>query len=203
MIFEFEDAIKEGDGERLTRVYKFALLLYKCYGHHKYAFVTLLHLVKVHAALTEQQSHSLVWNRFFNKYGGKGKNIPLDLRMEQLNKLLKTQLRALGSNINEKNAARVSNALEGLELLLHSIDKECILQQRKGYRSTGKDETTVKQIVTDLVDKKVFTRIPGREGYPSFPDFDINLLDGLNFKDLHSWMTGLLDKWALGKCENN
>ena len=78
--------------------------------------------------------------QIFQKYGGKGKNIPLDLRMDQLNKLLKNQLRALGSNINEKNAARISNALEGLELLLHSIDKECILQQWKGYRSTGKDE---------------------------------------------------------------
>ena len=58
------------------------------------------------------------------------------------------------------------------------------------------------EIVTDLVDKKVFTRIPGREGYPSFPDFVINLLDGLNYQDLHTWMIGLLDKWALRTCEN-
>ena len=94
------------------------------------------------------------------------------------------------------------NALEGLELLWHSIDNECMLQHRKRYCSTGKDETTVKQIVTDLVDKKVYTRIQGREGYPSFPDFNINLLNGLNYQDLHAWITGLLDKWALGTCDN-
>ena len=34
LLFEFEDAIKEGDGDRLLNVYKFALLIYKCYGYH-------------------------------------------------------------------------------------------------------------------------------------------------------------------------
>ena len=41
LLFEFEDADKESDGDRLLNVYKFALLIYKCYGHHKYAYVIL------------------------------------------------------------------------------------------------------------------------------------------------------------------
>ena len=63
-----------------------------------------------------------------------------------------------------------------MELLMHSIENECMLQQRKGYHSTGKDETTVKQTLADLVDKIIFTRITGRESYPPFPDCDIHLL---------------------------
>ena len=47
LLFEFEDAVKEGDGDRLINVYKFALLFYKRYGHHKYAYVIFLYLVKV------------------------------------------------------------------------------------------------------------------------------------------------------------
>ena len=42
------------------------------------------------------------WNRFYNKYGGRGRNIPLNLKMEQLNKILKKLLRGLGSNVDEK-----------------------------------------------------------------------------------------------------
>ena len=115
--------------------------------------------------------------------------------MEQLNKLLKSQLRALGSNIKENNAARVANAIEGLELLLNSIDRDCIMSTRKGHRSKGTDVNTVKQIVNDLMGKQVFMKLPEREGYPSFPNFKINLLDELDYRDLHSWMIDLLEKW--------
>ena len=46
ILLEFNDAIKEGDGDRLFDIYKMALLLYKAHGHFKYAYVVLLHLVK-------------------------------------------------------------------------------------------------------------------------------------------------------------
>ena len=46
ILLEFNDAIKEGDGDRLFDIYKMALLLYKAHGHFKYAHVVLLHLVK-------------------------------------------------------------------------------------------------------------------------------------------------------------
>ena len=95
LLFEFEDAIKEADGDRVHNVYKFALLLSKCYGHHKYAYVTLLYLVKIQAGLGD----SMKWNRFYNKYGWKGRNIPLHLKMEQLDKILKKLLRSLGSKL--------------------------------------------------------------------------------------------------------
>ena len=105
LLFEFEDAVKEGDGDRLLNVYKFALLLYKCYGHHKYAYVIFLYLVKVEAVLSQMQAASLKYNRFYSRSGGKGSNISLDLKMEQLNKLLKTLWRGLGANLNEDSAA--------------------------------------------------------------------------------------------------
>ena len=36
-MLDINDAIKEGDGERLMRLYKVALLIFKCYGCIKYA----------------------------------------------------------------------------------------------------------------------------------------------------------------------
>ena len=39
---DLQDAVKEGDGVRLMRLYSVALLYYKAYGHSHYAYSTLL-----------------------------------------------------------------------------------------------------------------------------------------------------------------
>ena len=197
LLFEYEDAVKEGDGDRLLNVYKFALLLYKCYGHHKYAYVIFLYLVKVEAVLSQMQAASLKYNRFYSRSGGKGSNISLDLKMEQLNKLLKTLWRGLGANLNEDSAARVANAIESLECIIESVDKDCVLGGRKGHRSKGKNEDTVQKIVNDLMKKETFNYTPGRNGYPSFPQFPAHLLQSLDYRDLHSWMKGHLEQWEV------
>lgn len=196
LIFEFEDAIKEGDGDRLMDVYRIALLFYKCYGHHKYSYITLLTLVNIEAALTESQANSLKWNRFYNKYGGKGRNIPLDLKMEQLNKLLKSLFRSLGPNLDESNASRVADAIEGVELAMQSIDEDCTLTTREGYRSKDKPDSNIQQVTKDLLEKSVFKYTAKRAGHPSFPDFKPNLLNKLDYRDVHVWMSGLIKKWS-------
>ena len=124
ILFEMDDAIKEEDGRRLHDLYKFALLIYKAYGKTKYAYAVLLYLVKIEAILSEEDAHSLLWNRTFNKYGVPGRNIPLDLRMEQLNKDVKCIWRALQANINEGSAERVANTVEPMEGIRDSIKKD-------------------------------------------------------------------------------
>lgn len=195
LLMQFEDAIKEGDGNRVNNVYKFALLLYKCYGHHKYAYVTLLYLVRVQKENTEMEGYSMKWNRFYSKYGGKGRNISLDLKMEQLNKILKSMFKSLGANVDERNAERVANAIQSVDALMESVDKDCSLSQKQGRASKGKPEETVEQIVKDLADKTVFQHTPSREGHPSFKKFESNLLKDLDYRDLHKWMTEHLKKW--------
>ena len=86
ILFEFTDAVKEGDGDRLFDIYKIALLLYKVGGHYKYVYVVLLYLVKITAVLPEFSAHQMKWNCFFNKHGGKGQNISLDLKMNSSTK---------------------------------------------------------------------------------------------------------------------
>ena len=196
LLFNFEDAVKEGDGDRLHGIYKMALLFYKAHGHHKYAYVIFLYLVKVEAALSQMQANSLKYNRFYSKSGGKGGNISLDLKMEQLNKLLKTLWRGLGANLDERNASRVADCIENLELIIESIDKDCLLKGRSGYRSKGNAEETVQKIVSDLMRKRVFRYTPNRPGHPSFPRFKTSLLESLDFPDLYNWMSTLVTKWS-------
>lgn len=131
VLMEFNDCIKEGDGERLCELYKLCLLLYKSSGHTKYSYIILHHLVKLTGMSSPFEAHRLKWNRFFNKHGGNGRNIPMDLRKEQLNKVLKTLWRSLGSNINESSASRVANTLELMEQIMDKIDQDCKCKARQ------------------------------------------------------------------------
>lgn len=196
ILFEFNDAIKEGDGERLFKLYKLALLLYKVNGHTKYAYVVLLYMCQIIAILPESEASDLKHNRFHNKYGGKGNNIPLDLLKEQLHKDLKTMWKGLGSNLSEESASRIAKALEMLQAILKTVDKDCALESRKGYRSAKDPEESVKQILGDLMQKNAFKFTPGREGHPTFHNFDGNLLKELDYRDLHKWTTEHLSLWG-------
>lgn len=195
IMFEFNDAIKEGDGERLFELYKVCLLLFKGNKKNKYAYAVLLYLVKIVAILSEKDAHMLKWNRFFNKHGTRAGNIPLDLRMEQMNKIVKSMWRSLGANLNESSAARLANTVDEMECILNAVDKDCEIGSSPGHRSNGNREAAVQQITKDLVKIDAFTYQKGRPGHPSFPKFPVSLLKGLNFRDLHSWMKELIQTW--------
>ena len=196
LLFDFNDAVREGDGERLFDIYKLALFLYHSEGHTKYAYVVLLHLVKVVAILPKFQAHRLKWNRFYNKYGGKGNNISLDLKKEQQNKVLKTFWRALGANINENNGARVAHAVEQLEAIVESVNADCNYSGRVGRRSISNQEKCVQQIVDDLMKEKVFKFTEDRDGHPPFPQFSGQLLRNIDYRELHHWMTDHIKLWG-------
>lgn len=194
ILFEFNDAVQEGDGQRLHDLYKLALLLYKSGGHSKYACAMLLHLVKIEALYSEFEAFHLLWNRFYNEYGQPGGNISLDLKKEQLHKVLKTMWRASVPNLNQTSASRTAEAPENLQRLLQSFDNVGGLHQRKGHRSKGSNTEAVLQVVSDLMEIKAFKFIPGRGGHPSFPDFPSSIIN-LDYRDLHKWMSDKKKQW--------
>ena len=72
LILNFDGAVKEGDGERILRCWKFMLLIFRAYKHTKYAFAALQLFLLTAFILAERLSHYLVWNRTVNNHGGKG-----------------------------------------------------------------------------------------------------------------------------------
>ena len=60
---DFEDAYKEGDGERTIRLWKFFLLHFKANGRTKYALEAFNLIAKVNALLSARKAHQLIWNR--------------------------------------------------------------------------------------------------------------------------------------------
>ena len=73
MLQNAEDAVKEGDGLRLLRAWKFFTYLFHLKGHNKYALAGLRLIASVEGLLTPCQAHRLTWNRFAGKKGGKEK----------------------------------------------------------------------------------------------------------------------------------
>lgn len=63
LLMNMLDAVKEGDGERLIRLYKDALLIYKAYGHTQYAYSTFLLSVQLNASLSPK------WDKVKNGLG--------------------------------------------------------------------------------------------------------------------------------------
>jgi hypothetical protein len=100
----FTDSVKEGNSKQLLSCLKIFLLLLHTHHRVKYAYALLLFLAKIKSVLPEGIAFELIHDRFFNSSGKPGGNIPLDLRMEHLNKLLKCGLKQLGANISEESA---------------------------------------------------------------------------------------------------
>ena len=113
LLMEFRDGIREGDGERVLRVWKYLFLIFKATGHRNYALEAFTLLEQYHFLLPPFLAEQLKWLRFINTHGKKGKNISMDLHMEHLNRLCKTAINGLGSNKAAKKLSLESERLSG------------------------------------------------------------------------------------------
>lgn len=194
VILNMMDAVKEGDGERLMRMYQVALLFYKAYGHTQYAYSTLLLTLQLNATMSPRMAHNLKWNRFWNSRGIKGKNIPLDLHLEHLNNYLKCFLKGLGSNLNENSASRISKSIGVLKEMMDNIDRELEVSKPSGVHHAKGQEQDIATLVGIFKDRQLFCHQPGRE-YNTFPSFKKDLLGKINYADLSLWMQTKINEW--------
>ncbi|XP_035688825.1 uncharacterized protein LOC118424384 [Branchiostoma floridae] len=195
LIRNMDDATKEGDGERLSRCFRMALLYYKAYGHTKYAYGTLMFFAKVNALLPPKLAHSLVWNRVVNNRGGKGNNIPLDQNLEHMNNYLKSFLKHLGPNLNEQSAARIANAIGEMAALLKRADSDLGVRSDSGRHTKADRIPELHTLVDQYAQVEALSYVPGRE-YNSFPGFKRDLLAKLSSVNLAKWVNRLVSKWS-------
>ncbi|XP_076156808.1 uncharacterized protein LOC143139878 [Alosa pseudoharengus] len=193
-LLDLQDAVREGDGERLMRLYKVALLFYKAYGHSQYAYSTFLLTLQINVTLSPRMAHSVTWNRFWNGRGRKGKNIPLDLHLEHLNNFLKSFMRGLGPNMSEMSAARISRSIGIVKELMDKTDTELELTRPTGIHHVAREQEDVLTLVNVFRETQLFKNHPGRQ-YHAFPNFQRNLLAKLNYQELWRWMKSKIMDW--------
>ena len=66
---EFADAIREGDGMRVLRCWKFMLLIFKAGNRTNYSIEALFLLAQYHLFLSPRLAQQLIWSRFINTQG--------------------------------------------------------------------------------------------------------------------------------------
>lgn len=158
----FYDAIREGDGERIMVYWKFFLPIFKLLGRKNYSIEAVDIQLLRHHHLSERQAAQLVWSRFINTHGRKGKNIPCDLHLEHLNRCLKDSLRNLHSNIKPKSVVRAAKAIGVVHHICSLFSKDITTQvsDKHAKPSTSKDFQT---LLSELNSLKVFDVIPKRD----------------------------------------
>ena len=99
----FHDATREGDGERLVRIWKFLMLIFKAARRKNYSIEALNLQLQLNYTLSPRQAAQLKWSRCINTTNIVGRNIPMDLHLEHLNRCLKCTMRNMGSNLTDNS----------------------------------------------------------------------------------------------------
>lgn len=96
------------------------------------------------------QTEQLKWSRFVNVHGIQGRNIPLDLHQEHLNRLLKGIIKNFGANKKDEAIARSSKALGTLHKMLCQFDKENHIQASSGAHRKPSYKNELNSIIKEL-----------------------------------------------------
>lgn len=194
LLVNSDDAVKEGDGDRLFRMYKWWLLLLKQQHSSKYALASLRLQAQVLCFLNEPDAYRLIWNRTVNRRGGLGKRVSRDLHMENLVKVQKQALRHLGSNLSQSQADTEGKALNKIVKLVEAQNKDLRMQKPRGYHRVRPSQDDVETIVQVLSGISMFVKQPGRE-LKSFPKMKHALFSNFDINTLTKWVAEHMKQW--------
>ena len=189
---EFRDAIREGDGLRVLRCWRYLLPIFFGTGRTNYCCEALNMLHQEHT-LPPRLSNQLIWSRFVNTHGMPGRNIAGDLYMEHLNRIAKDAIRLLGANKTEKVIDRVGRVIGTIAPMLQTFDMEHHIKQESGAHKQASMAKDIATIVNELVRHKIFTSVSDRRHHPSFKS-PKDLLHSKSSDELHKWMVNRLKK---------
>ena len=159
---EFRDALKEGDGLRTLRCYRYMLPMFRSAGRTNYAIESFNLLLQHDYILSPRQAEELLWSRFINTHGQPGKNIPNDLHCEHLNRLCKIAIKGLGPNKTKECITRISKALGTIHPVLDNFDTSSGVATCSGAHRIASSKRDLTMIVSDLQNNGVFLKIQGR-----------------------------------------
>ena len=124
LYMEFQDAIREGDGESVLNCWRYFMILFKATGHRNYAIEAFISLAQYQWFLPPRQAMQLKYSRFINVHGRPKCNIPCDLYMEHLNRMVKSCVQHLGANKTERSIQRIDKCIGQIDKNLTCYDQQ-------------------------------------------------------------------------------
>ncbi len=191
LFFNFLDAIKEGDGMRLMRQYKYYMLYCKADDPHstKYSLECLYQFFLAYALLSPRDSERFTWNRFVNNHDKKGTNIPLDEATEHSNNFVKQGIKNLGPNLTETAISRICNAESPTSSIIKNLDESLKRHAKSGKHSTPSKERDLHELIKRAEEMDVFEENMGRAyTCKPFRNFKRDRLEKLDASKLHQWI---------------
>jgi hypothetical protein len=191
-------ATRSGDGMRILRHWKYAMLLYHQAHKIKYRLEAFLLIAGTLALFSPRQSHQVIWNRFINLSGGRGRNLDGDYVMELLNKYAKSRVKLIGPNHSPQTVLRIGKTM----MFCHNISRN--LEQEVGAAAVSRDHTAqdvtsdLEKLVSELQKATVFRRIP-RRAHISFPNEPSDIFSQFDVVDFHRWMSSKKKEYAGNK----
>lgn len=198
LLMEFVDAVREGDGERIIRCWKFLLPLFKSSERTNYSVEAVTLLTQYYYLFSPRMAAQLAWSRTVNTHGHAGKNISCDLHLEHLNRVAKGALGRLSSNITEKSVKRIGKTVGIMSNLSHKFDVANNVPTPTSYHTRKPKVKDVTLMVNQLRKSEVFQFQEGR-CHPHFKNFSSNPCKSVNRKDLKVWMDGHVDYVSLNR----
>ena len=139
---------------------------------HQEEYCCTLALVNLVAPPHVQQQ--IICIRVVNSLSGAGNNIPVDLHIEHLNRLLKNMIIGIGANISEQAIIEASKSLDRMKSICENFDQSAGIHADSVHHATKCSKKDQRLVVQQLVDSNAFAYIPWRK-YTAFPDIKPNL----------------------------
>ena len=185
---EFVDSIREGDGSRIFRCWRYFLPIFRVTNRTNYSCEAFTLLAQEKFVLSPRMSHQLKWSRTVNTHGRIGKNILCDLHMEHLNRECKASLSGLDSNITDASVERVGRSIGRLIPIMQQFDTANGIPSQCNRHSNRSRKGDIEKILKQLTEtSKVFTK-QKRRGHRRYPKFRSNLMRKNSLPTLKKWM---------------
>ena len=178
LMIEFRDAWAEGNSERVVRCWRLFM------PHFRVSGCTQL------LVLSPNLVHQVMWHRFVNTKGGLGNNIPCDLHNEHVNKLIKTIIQNMGSNLTENSLQRAVRCVSPLYAICKQFDRVTGVPIITSAHSTKSLEGGLSLVVAQVLRWDLITQMGNRE-HNAFPNIHLNPLD--------KWDKGATERWFSAK----
>ena len=123
LLLEFNDSVHEGDDERLMRVWKFFMLIFRSVGKTKYTLEGLILLIQANFSLSPRLREQLLYSNFVNTRGAPGANISIDLHVEHVSKVVKSYVYSQMSNLSSTSVVRTSRCTGTLSMWWNNLIK--------------------------------------------------------------------------------
>ena len=159
----FHDAVKEADGDRILRIWKILLVIFKSSSNFNYAKEALNLLIQYYYIFSDRQKVQLLWSRCINTKGYVGTNIPCDLYMEHLNRRLKKIVRTMGANVTPRAIQKGAKAIAPVQHVCELFEKQTTNRVHSGHHGIPPFAKNFHTILKVLVDEAVLLPVRPRQ----------------------------------------